>query len=83
MWSTGRSIGWLSPAGLVSFAPNGLVGGAVPALLVNLAFFVAFSLMRQPNALERTQANAFAGAGGKPQAFRLWRFRPVSAQADR
>src|SRR5580658_7250215 len=63
------AIGWLSPAALVSFAPNALVGGVVLALAANIVAFVAFSLTRQPSALERTQASAFAGAGGKPQAF--------------
>ena len=67
------AIGWLRPAALVSFAPNALVGGVIISLAVNCIAFVMFSLMRDVTVLERTQANAFAGAGGKPQAFRLWR----------
>ncbi len=67
------AIGWLSPAGLVSFAPNPLVGGVVISLFVNVVALVAFSLTRDVTALERAQASAFAGVGGKPQAFRLWR----------
>ncbi len=69
------AIGWLSPAALVAFAPSALVGGTVLSLAVNIAAFVVFSLTRRPSALERTQASAFAGvgAGGEPQAFRLWR----------
>ncbi len=67
------AIAWLSPAALVAFAPNALVGGVVLSLMANIVAFVAFSLTRQPSALERAQASAFAGAGAKPQAFRLWR----------
>jgi Na+/proline symporter/signal transduction histidine kinase len=69
------AIAWLRPAALVAFAPNALVGGTVPSLAANVAAFVAFSLTREPSALERAQASAFAGVGvgGKPQAFRLWR----------
>ena len=76
------AIGWLSPASLVSFAPNALVGGAVLSLLVNIAALVVFSLTRQPSALERTQANAFAGSGGKPQAFRLWGSSTTTAELE-
>src|SRR6202034_379713 len=69
------AISWLSPAALVAFAPSALVGGTVLSLAVNISAFVVFSLTRRPSALERTQASAFAGvgAGGEPQAFRLWR----------
>jgi len=66
-------IAWLSPRALVGFAPNDFVGGVLLALAANVAAFITFSLTRQPTALERAQASAFAGAGGKPQAFRLWR----------
>src|SRR5580698_4341020 len=57
------AIAWLSPAALVAFAPSPLVGGVVVSLAANVAAFVAFSLTRQPSALERAQASAFAGAG--------------------
>src|ERR1700722_5676359 len=69
------AVAWLSPAALVGFAPSPLVGGVILSLAANIAAFVAFSLPRQPSALERAQASAFAGmgAGGQPQAFRLWR----------
>ncbi len=76
------AIGWLSPAGLVSFAPNALVGGVVISLALNLVAFVAFSLTRDVTALERAQASAFAGAGGKPQAFRLWRSSTTAGELE-
>ncbi len=76
------AIGWLSPAGLVSFAPNPLVGGVVISLAFNLVAFVAFSLTREVTALERAQASAFAGVGGKPQAFRLWRSSTTAGELE-
>ncbi len=76
------AIAWLSPDALVAFAPNALVGGVVLSLAVNIAVFVAFSLTRQPSALERTQASAFAGAGAKPQAFRLWRSSTTAGELE-
>ena len=78
------AIAWLSPAALVSFAPNALVGGVVLSLSANIAGFVAFSLTRQPSALERAQASAFAGVGpgGKPQAFRLWRSSTTAGELE-
>ncbi len=76
------AIGWLSPAGLVAFAPNPLVGGVVISLFVNVVAFVAFSLTRDVTALERAQANAFAGVGGKPQAFRLWRSSTTAGELE-
>ena len=78
------AIAWLSPAALVAFAPNALVGGVVLSLAANILAFVAFSLTRQPSALERAQASAFAGAGvgGKPQAFRLWRSSTTGGELE-
>ncbi len=78
------AIAWLSPASLVAFAPNALVGGVVISLAANMAAFVVFSLTRQPTALERTQASAFASveAGGKPQAFRLWRSSTTAGELE-
>ena len=76
------AIAWLSPAALVAFAPSALVGGVVLSLLVNAAAYVIFSLTRQPSALERTQASAFAGVGGKPQAFRLWRSSTTAGELE-
>ena len=76
------AIAWLSPAALVAFAPSALVGGVILSLGANIAAFVAFSLTRQPSALERTQASAFAGAGGKPQAFRLWRSSTTAGELE-
>jgi len=76
------AIGWLSPGALVGFAPNALVGGVVLSLAANVAAFVVFSLSRQPTALERTQASAFAGAGAKPQAFRLWRSSTTAGELE-
>src|SRR5271157_1230454 len=76
------AIDWLSPSALVAFAPNALVGGVVLSLAANIAVFVVFSLSRQPSALERTQASAFAGAGAKPQAFRLWRSSTTAGELE-
>jgi len=78
------AIAWLRPAALVAFAPSALVGGVVLSLAANLAAFVAFSLTRQPSALERAQASAFAGVGvgGKPQAFRLWRSSTTAGELE-
>jgi Na+/proline symporter/signal transduction histidine kinase len=78
------AVAWLRPAALVSFAPNTLVGGAVLSLAANILAFVAFSLTRQPSALERAQASAFAGVGpgGKPQAFRLWRSSTTAGELE-
>ena len=76
------AIAWLSPAALVAFAPNALVGGTVLSLAANVAAFVAFSLTREPSALERAQASAFAGVGGKPQAFRLWRSSMTAGELE-
>ena len=76
------AIDWLSPAALVGFAPNALVGGVVLSLAANIAAFVVFSLSREPSALERTQASAFAGAGAKPQAFRLWRSSTTAGELE-
>ena len=78
------AIAWLSPAALVAFAPNALVGGVVLSLAANIAAFVVFSLTRQPSALERAQASAFAGVGvgGKPQAFRLWRSSTTAGELE-
>jgi Na+/proline symporter/signal transduction histidine kinase len=78
------AISWLSPATLVAFAPNALVGGVILSLAANVAAFVAFSLTRQPSALERAQASAFAGVGvgGKPQAFRLWRSSTTAGELE-
>jgi Na+/proline symporter/signal transduction histidine kinase len=76
------AIAWLSPHALVAFAPNALVGGVILSLMLNIAAFVVFSLTRQPNALERTQASAFAGAGAKPQAFRLWHSSTTAGEVE-
>jgi len=68
-------VAWLRPQSLISFTDFPLAGGVALSLGANLLAFVAFSLTRQPNPLERIQAAAFGGvdAGGKPQTFRLWR----------
>src|SRR6204780_1799143 len=78
------AIAWLSPASLVAFAPNALVGGVVLSLAANVAAFVGFSPSRQPSALERAQASAFAGmgVGGQPQAFRLWRSSTTTGKLE-
>ncbi len=68
-------IAWLRPAALIGFTHFPLAGGVALSLSANLVAFIAFSLTREPNPLERTQAAAFVGVdgGGKAQAFRLWR----------
>ncbi len=78
------AVAWLRPAALVGFAPSPLVGGVILSLAANIAAFVAFSLTRQPSALERAQASAFAGmgAGGQPQAFRLWRSSTTAGELE-
>ncbi len=60
------------------------MGGVILSLAANIAAFVAFSLTRQPSALERAQASAFAGAGvgGQPQAFRLWRSSTTTGELE-
>ncbi|HTR14798.1 MAG TPA: hybrid sensor histidine kinase/response regulator [Roseiarcus sp.] len=75
-------VAWLSPWALTAFAPNAFVGGVVLSLAANVSAFIAFSLTRQPTALERAQASAFAGAGGKPQAFRLWRSSTSAGEVE-
>ena len=66
---------WLRPSALIGFSDFPLAGGVMLSLGANFVAFVAFSLIRYANPLERTQAAAFVGegAGGKPQTFRLWR----------
>jgi signal transduction histidine kinase len=56
----------------------------VLSLTANVAAFVGFSLSRQPSALERAQASAFAGmgVGGQPQAFRLWRSSTTTGELE-
>ncbi len=78
------AIAWLRPAALVAFAPSALVGGVILSLTANIVAFVTFSFTRQPSALERTQASAFAGvgSGGKPQAFRLWRSSTTAGEVE-
>ncbi len=78
------AIAWLRPAALVAFAPSALVGGVILSLAANTTAFVAFSLTRLPNALERAQAGAFAGggSGGEPQAFRLWRSSTTAGELE-
>ena len=68
-------VAWLRPAALVAFSQFPLAGGVALSLGANVAAFALFSLTRQPNPLERTQAAAFVSVngGGKPQAFHLWR----------
>ncbi|HVP97867.1 MAG TPA: NahK/ErcS family hybrid sensor histidine kinase/response regulator [Roseiarcus sp.] len=75
-------VAWLSPMAMTAFAPNAFVGGVVLSLAANAAAFIAFSLTRRPTALERAQASAFAGAGGKPQAFRLWRSSTSAGEVE-
>ena len=69
------AIAWLRPAALFAWSANPLVNGAASSLGLNVAAFIAFSLTRQANPIERMQADVFVGGAPtvKAQAFRLWR----------
>jgi Na+/proline symporter/signal transduction histidine kinase len=71
------------PAGLSVFRPQHLFGLDLPplvhgvawSLLLNVLFYIGFSLRRQPSPIERLQANTFVPSDFTPIApsFRLWR----------
>ncbi len=77
------AIGWLSPAGLVSFAPNALVGGVVISLLVNvrrLCRLLADARRdARSNARRRTPSPASA-ASRRPSACGARRRRPANSK---
>jgi Na+/proline symporter/signal transduction histidine kinase/CheY-like chemotaxis protein len=78
------AIAWLRPASLLAWTSNPLVNGAILSLGVNIAAFVAFSLSRQANPIERVQANVFVGGApmAKAQAFRLWRASTTAGELE-
>jgi Na+/proline symporter/signal transduction histidine kinase len=71
------------PAGLSMLRPQHLFGldspplvhGVTWSLLLNIIFYVGFSLRRKPSPIERLQANTFVPSDFTPIApsFRLWR----------
>ncbi len=70
------------PFGIAVLRPQSLFGVDLPPLMhgmawslsINLLAYVAFSLSRQPAAIERMQADVFVPAGLDPApSFRLWR----------
>jgi Na+/proline symporter/signal transduction histidine kinase len=68
-------IAWLRPQHLLGLDLPPLVHGVLWSLTLNVIAYVAFSLMRAPNAIERLQANIFVPPERTPmtQSFRLWR----------
>jgi Na+/proline symporter/signal transduction histidine kinase/CheY-like chemotaxis protein len=67
-------IGLFRPQHMLGFHLPPLVHGVVWSLGLNVLFYIGVSLRRQPTAIERLQANAFAPAELAPMApgFRLW-----------
>jgi signal transduction histidine kinase len=71
------------PWGLGMFRPQHLLGLELPplvhgvtwSLLLNVLFYIGFSLRREPSPIERLQANTFVPSDFTPIApsFRLWR----------
>jgi Na+/proline symporter/signal transduction histidine kinase len=78
------AIAWLRPAALFAWSANPLVNGASLALAANVAAFVAFSLSRQADAIERMQANVFVGGAptAKAHSFRLWRASTTAGELE-
>lgn len=82
-WDALRSIIESGPLGIAALRPTALFGvewpvlnhGVIWSLLANVVAYVALSLTRPANPIERLQANIFVGAQDAPmgQAFRLWR----------
>lgn len=68
-------IGLLKPTALFGIEAHPLVHGVFVSLGANVLAFVAVSLTRQPNAIEKVQANLFLGSetGSAGASFRLWR----------
>jgi Na+/proline symporter/CheY-like chemotaxis protein/PAS domain-containing protein len=69
------SISWMKPDGLFGLSIHPLVHGVLASLAANILAFVGVSLTRQPNAIERVQANVFLTPEntGVTSTFRLWR----------
>lgn len=72
-------LAFLRPTALFGATLSPLVHGVVFSLGANIFAFVAFSLSRQSNPMERLQANAFMQTASAPdrapmaQSFRFWR----------
>ena len=67
-------IGPLRPQALFGLDLPPLVHGMIWSLALNLLAYVAVSLIRQPTAIERIQADLFVPRGLTPApSFRLWR----------
>jgi signal transduction histidine kinase len=68
-------IMWLRPQHLLGLDLPPLVHGVLWSLTLNVIAYVAASLMRTPNSIERLQANLFVPSQLAPMApsFRLWR----------
>ncbi len=68
-------LSWLQPRALFGIEMDPLAHGVMWSLLANIAAFVAGSVSRQLQPMERLQANAFNRADftPMPQSFRLWR----------
>ena len=67
-------LSYLRPTELLGLNLPPLVHGTFWSLTCNVLAFIAFSLMRQPTAIERLQAQTFVGPSGLPlpPSFRLW-----------
>lgn len=70
--------GWLGsvlPSGEFKLGVSEITRGALWSLIVNTAFYVAFSLVRPATPIERLQASAFVSPDmpAMAQTFRLWR----------
>ena len=69
-------ISWLRPTAMFGLELPQLTHGVIWSLGLNLATYIAVSLMRAPSSVERMQADAFIGADDTPataQSFRLFR----------
>jgi signal transduction histidine kinase len=68
-------LGMLRPQHLLGLELPPLVHGVTWSLLLNVLFYIGFSLRREPSPIERLQANTFVPSDFTPIApsFRLWR----------
>ena len=68
-------LGWLRPQALLGVSAGPLAHGVMWSLTVNVIAFLAASLLRQPQPIERLQASVFVETDRGPSApsFRLWR----------
>ncbi len=67
-------MSYLRPTALLGSDMPRLVHGTFWSLTCNILAFIGFSLVRQPSAIERLQAQTFVGPSGLPlpPSFRLW-----------